>query len=178
MTSSAGPTGARVVVASDRAARGERADAAAAALTERLAAEGYALPEPAVVVVPDDVAAIEAEIRRAANDPRVRFVVTTGGTGAAPRDVTPEATLRVVERELPGFGELMRAESLKKTVYAAGSRATAGVVGDVLVVNLPGSPTGALECLGWIAKPARHVLDLIAGAVRDCGPVRDAEKRR
>jgi molybdopterin adenylyltransferase len=173
----AAPIGAHVLVASDRAARGERADGAAGPLLSLLAELGFALPAPATTVAPDDEEQLVARLRGLIDDSRVRFVLTTGGTGAAPRDVTPEATRRVVARELPGFGELMRAESLKKTVYAAGSRATAGVIGDVLVVNLPGSPKGALECLGWIAKPAKHVLDLIAGEVRDCAPVRDAEKR-
>lgn len=170
--------GAHVLVASDRAARGERPDGSADALLAALRDLGYATPDPAVTVSPDDEETLVAHLRRLVADPRVRFVVTTGGTGAAPRDVTPEATRRVVARELPGFGELMRAESLKKTVYAAGSRATAGTVGDALIVNLPGSPKGALECLGFVAKPAKHVLDLIAGAVRDCAPVRESEGPR
>ena len=169
------PIGAHVLVASDRAARGERPDGAADALLAALKDLGYALPAPSVTISPDDVSTLSGHLRRLAADPAVRFIVTTGGTGAAWRDVTPEASRAVFARELPGFGELMRAESLKKTVYAAGSRATAGTVGDVLIVNLPGSPKGALECLGFIAKPARHVLDLIAGAVRDCAPVRAAE---
>jgi len=167
------PIGAHVLVASDRAARGERADGAGEALAEALRALGYATPAPAVTVAPDDEELLAEQLRRLAADLRLRFIVTTGGTGAGPRDVTPEATRRIIRRELPGFGELMRAESLKKTVFAAGSRAIAGVVGEVLVVNLPGAPKGALECLEAIARPARHVLDLIAGAVRDCGPVRE-----
>jgi molybdenum cofactor synthesis domain-containing protein len=169
------PIGACVLVASDRAAKGERADGAGAALVAALRDLGYDVPEPGVVISSDEFSELVSRLRSLAADPALRFIVTTGGTGAAPRDVTPEATRAVVTRELPGFGELMRAESLKKTVYAAGSRATAGTVGDVLIVNLPGSPKGALECLGFVAKPARHVLDLVAGAVRDCAPVRAAE---
>jgi molybdopterin adenylyltransferase len=80
----------------------------------------------------------------------------------------PEVTRREITRELPGFGELMRAESLKKTPYAAGSRAIAGCVLDTLIVNLPGSPRGAVDCLGFVARPARHVLDLIAGDIGAC----------
>ncbi len=169
------PIGAHVLVASDRAASGERPDGVADSLLAALRDLGYALPQPCVTISPDDLATLTAHMRRLVADPSVRFLVTTGGTGASLRDVTPDAARAVFTRELPGFGELMRAESLKKTVYAAGSRATAGTVGDVLIVNLPGSPKGALECLGFVAKPARHVLDLIAGAVRDCGPVRSAE---
>lgn len=170
------PVRARVIVASDRATTGERPDEVGPVLRDLLRADGYALDDGDVVVVPDDVAALVAAFETARRDGR-RLLVTTGGTGAAPRDVTPDATRAFVERELPGFGELLRAESLKVTVYAAGSRATAGTRGDVLVVNLPGSPRGAREGLAILAKPVRHVLDLIAGAISDCKPVRDAETR-
>lgn len=167
---------ARVIVASDRAARGERPDEVGPTLVELLRGEGYRLDDDDLVVVSDTVEDL-TEAFEAARRAGRRFLVTTGGTGAAPRDVTPDATRAWVERELPGFGERLRAESMKVTVYAAGSRATAGTRGDVLVVNLPGSPKGAREGLSILAKPARHVLDLVAGAVSDCKPVRDAETR-
>jgi molybdopterin biosynthesis enzyme MoaB len=92
--------------------------------------------------------------------------------------VTPEATREVVGRELPGFGELMRAVSLRSTVFAAGSRALAGIAGETLVINLPGSPQGARECFEAVSRPARHVLDLIGGGAGDCGPARSAGEPR
>ncbi len=169
--------GAHVLVASDRASAGVREDASSPLLLDELWLLGYELPEPSVTISPDDEGELGRRLRSLVRNPRIRIILTTGGTGAAPRDVTPDVTRREITRELPGFGELMRSESLKKTVYAAGSRATAGTVNDKLIVNLPGSPKGAVECLGFIARPARHVLDLIAGSVSDCGPVRDSEPR-
>jgi molybdopterin adenylyltransferase len=166
---------AHVVVASDRAFRGERPDGTAEGLLALLRSEGFDAPDPAVTIAPDDEDALVAAFRRAIDERRARLVVVTGGTGSAPRDVTPEAIRRVATRELPGFGELMRAESLKKTPYAAGSRAMAATVGDALIVAVPGSPKGAVECLGFVLKPARHVLDLIAGVAKDCAP--PAERR-
>lgn len=161
---------AHVVVVSDRGASGERADATGPRLVAELAEFGHELSEPPVTIVPDDEPTLVARLRALVADPQIRFVVTTGGTGAAPRDRTPEATRTVIERELPGFGETMRARSLEKTPFAMVSRAIAGVSGETLILNLPGSPKGAVECLGFVARPARHVLDLIAGAVTDCVP--------
>jgi molybdenum cofactor synthesis domain-containing protein len=166
--------GAHVLVASDRAAAGVRADQTAPLLLDELWLLGYELPEPSATIGPDEEGELGRRLRALVRSPRVRLILTTGGTGAGPRDVMPEVTRREIERELPGFGELMRAESLKKTAYAAGSRALAGCVLDKLIVNLPGSPKGAVDCLGFVARPARHVLDLIAGAVADCGGVRDS----
>jgi molybdenum cofactor synthesis domain-containing protein len=166
--------GAHVLVASDRAASGVRPDRTAPLLLDELWLLGYDLPEPAVTVAADDEGELGRRLRLLIRNPRVRLILTTGGTGAGPRDVTPEVTRREIARELPGFGELMRAESLKRTPFAAGSRATAGCVLDTLVVNLPGSPKGAVECLGFIAQPARHVLDLIAGVVEDCDSLRNS----
>jgi molybdenum cofactor synthesis domain-containing protein len=160
--------GAHVLVSSDRAASGARPDETAPLLLDELWLLGYDLPEPAFTVTPDDEGELGRRLRALVRNPRVRFVVTTGGTGAGPRDVMPEVTRREITRELPGFGELMRSESLKKTPYAAGSRALAGCVLDTLIVNLPGNPKGAVECLGFIARPARHVLDLIGGATGAC----------
>ena len=117
-----------------------RPDQTAPLLLDELWLLGYDLPEPAVTVAPDDEGELGRRLRALVRNPRCGFVVTTGGTGAGPRDVMPEVTRREITRELPGFGELMRAESLKKTVYAAGSRAIAGCVLDTLIVNLPGKP--------------------------------------
>jgi molybdenum cofactor synthesis domain-containing protein len=166
--------GAHVLVASDRAAAGVRPDETGPLLLDELWLLGYELPEPAVTVAQDDEGELGRRVRALVRNPRVRLIVTTGGTGSGPRDVMPEVTRREITRELPGFGELMRAESLKKTIYAAGSRAIAGTVLDTLIINLPGNPRGAVECLGFVARPARHVLDLIAGIVEDCEPGRNS----
>jgi molybdenum cofactor synthesis domain-containing protein len=166
--------GAHVLVASDRAASGVRPDETAPLLLDELWLLGYELPEPAFTIAPDDEGELGRRLRALVRNTRVRLVLTTGGTGAGPRDVMPEVTRREITRELPGFGELMRAESLKKTPFAAGSRALAGCVLDTLVINLPGSPRGAVECLGFVARPARHVLDLIAGVVEDCESARNS----
>ncbi len=167
---------AAVLVASDRASVGVRPDVVGPILVARLTELGYSASLEDVVVAPDNRGLLLGHLYAFAAR-GVRFIVTTGGTGAAVRDVTPDATRDFIERELPGFGELLRAESMKITIYAAGSRATAGTRGDVLVLNLPGSPSGAREGLDILAKPASHVLDLIAGSVADCKPVRDAENR-
>jgi molybdenum cofactor synthesis domain-containing protein len=165
--------GAHVLVASDRAASGIRPDQTAPLLLDELWLLGYDLPEPSVTISADDEGELGRRLRALVRGSRARLILTTGGTGAGPRDVMPEVTRREISRELPGFGELMRAESLKKTVFAAGSRAVAGCVLDKLIINLPGSPKGAVDCLGFVARPARHVLDLIAGGVGDCERVRN-----
>jgi molybdenum cofactor synthesis domain-containing protein len=165
--------GAHVLVASDRAAAGTRPDQTAPLLLDELWLLGYDLPEPAFTIAADDEGELGRRLRALVRNQRVRLVVTTGGTGAGPRDVMPDVTRREITRELPGFGELMRAESLKKTPYAACSRATAGSVLDTLIINLPGNPKGAVDCLGFVARPARHVLDLIAGVVEDCESFRN-----
>lgn len=161
---------AHVVVVSDRAYRGVRPDETAPRLRALLEDAGFRMTGPPATILPDERDRIAARLRELVADPAVRFVVTTGGTGAAPRDVTPEATRDVIEREFPGIGELMRAESLKTTIHAAGSRAVAGCAGTTLVVNLPGSPSGAVECLGAVLRPCLHILRLLEGAPADCAP--------
>jgi molybdenum cofactor synthesis domain-containing protein len=113
--------------------------------------------------VPDDMAAISERLRAVADGGQVCAIFTTGGTGVAARDVTPEATRAVIDREIPGIGELMRAKGLGSTPFAALSRAVAGVRGGVLIVNLPGSPRGALESLNAIVELVPHVLELLSG---------------
>src|SRR5436309_7068902 len=131
---------ARVVTCSDAASRGEREDRSGPAVREILARSGYQVD--AIVVVPDEIEAIATAIENATGD-GARLVITTGGTGIAPRDVTPEATARVCDRLVPGFGELMRATSRMGPL----SRAGAATRGAALIVNLPGSVKGATECL-------------------------------
>ncbi|HEV7633196.1 MAG TPA: molybdopterin adenylyltransferase [Steroidobacteraceae bacterium] len=114
-------------------------------------------------VIPDEVAVIAGELRRQADDAGCCLIVTTGGTGPAPRDVTPEATLQVIEREMPGFGELMRATSLKFVPTAILSRQTAGIRGRCLIVNLPGRPKAIRENLEAVFPAIPYCVDLIGG---------------
>ncbi|MEA2341935.1 MAG: molybdopterin adenylyltransferase [Thermoanaerobaculia bacterium] len=150
---------ARVITCSDAASRGERVDRSGPAVREILAAS---YDVDAVIVVSDDVDAIAEAIEAATGD-GVRLVVTTGGTGIAARDVTPEATLRVCEKVIPGFGELMRSASLQKTAMAPLSRAMAAIRGTALIVNLPGSESGARENLQAILHLIPHALQLLEG---------------
>lgn len=156
-----------IVTVSDKGARGEREDASGKALSERLAAEGYQVLLHAMV--PDEVEQISKALCRYTDQERVALIVTTGGTGVAPRDVTPEATLAVVGRTIPGMAEAMRAASLCKTPHAMLSRAVVGIRGSSLIVNLPGSPKGALENLAALLPALPHALDKIQGDLSDCG---------
>jgi molybdenum cofactor synthesis domain-containing protein len=140
-------TGALVITASDGAAAGVRPDASGPLVAERLARLGFAVER---LVVPDDRSAIAAALVDGAA--RHRLVVTTGGTGLTPRDVTPQATAAVLDYEIPGIAEAMRAEGRRHTPMAALSRGLAGVRGTALIVNLPGSPKGALESLEAIGR--------------------------
>lgn len=119
--------------------------------------------EPDYKIIPDDRPTIEAELRRMADESLCALVVTTGGTGPAPRDVTPEATLAVVEKPLPGFGELMRATSLRYVPTAILSRQTAGIRGRTLIVNLPGRPKAIRENLEAVFPAIPYCIDLIGG---------------
>jgi molybdopterin adenylyltransferase len=152
-----------ILTVSDRASRGVYDDRSGPAivqsLTEMLSCEW----EPVVRVIPDEQDRIESTLKALADDERCGLIVTTGGTGPAPRDVTPEATEAVCEKMMPGFGELMRAVSLKGVPTAILSRQTAGIRGQTLIVNLPGKPTAIRECLIAVMPAIPYCLDLISG---------------
>ncbi len=147
---------ARVITCSDAASRGEREDRSGPAVRELLAGRGFAVDE--IAIVPDEVHAI-ADAIVAAADAGARLIVTTGGTGIAARDVTPEATMSVCDRLVPGFGEVMRATA----PMAALSRAQAATRGTALILNLPGSVKGATENLEAVMHLVPHALQLLAG---------------
>jgi len=152
-----------IVTVSDRASRGIYQDEGGPAIAAWL---GRALASPwrAVArIIPDEQAVIEAILKELADQEGCALIVTTGGTGPAPRDVTPEATEAVCDKMLPGFGELMRLESLKVVPTAILSRQTAGIRGRSLIVNLPGKPSAIADCLGAVMPAIPYCIDLIEG---------------
>jgi len=155
-----------IITVSDSGARGEREDASGAVLAERLTQAGFEVRFRSLV--PDEAAEIAERLRYYADEAHVALLVTTGGTGVAPRDVTPEATLSVAERIVPGMAEAMRAASLAKTPHAMLSRGIVAIRGVTLVVNLPGSPRGAAENLEAILPALPHAIEKIQGDTRPC----------
>ncbi|WP_018634739.1 MogA/MoaB family molybdenum cofactor biosynthesis protein [Parafrankia elaeagni] len=169
MTGPPPPDGARalVVTVSDRAHRGVYPDRSGPLLVEALAALGFAVP--AAVIVPDEQAEITSVIRAAA-DAGTDLVVTTGGTGLGPRDVTPEATRGLLERELPGLAEALRAAGRDKVPTAVLSRGLAGTVGATLVVNLPGSTGGVRDGIGVLTPVVAHAVAQLRGDTDHAAP--------
>jgi molybdenum cofactor synthesis domain-containing protein len=154
-------TNAAVLTISDSVSAGMRADRSGPAVRERLEQLGWRVS--VVEVLPDEREQIRGRLATLADGGQVAAIFTTGGTGVSPRDITPEATRGVLEREIPGFGEVMRLKGRESTPLASLSRATAGTRGPVLIVNLPGSPRGAVESLDAIVELVPHVLELLRG---------------
>jgi len=158
-----------ILTVSDRSAQGVRADASGDVIRDMITSQ---LPADIVAyrVVPDEQPAIEAALREWADTAAADLILTTGGTGLAPRDVTPEATRAVIEREVPGIPEAMRAASLRVTPFAMLSRMVAGTRGRALIINLPGSPKGVRENLVVVLPALAHGLEKLLGDPADCAP--------
>lgn len=157
---------AAILTISDKGWRGEREDESGPALAAWLAQ--HAVTVVAQEIVPDKAYKIAGQLLKWANRGKCDLILTTGGTGVSSRDVTPEATRRVLEREIPGIPEAMRAASLSKTPFAMLSRAVAGVRGRTLIINLPGSPAGAVENLEAVWPALAHAVKKIQGDASDC----------
>ncbi|HIM67218.1 MAG TPA: MogA/MoaB family molybdenum cofactor biosynthesis protein [Verrucomicrobia bacterium] len=154
-----------IISVSDRATQGVYDDAGGPALKE--AAAGYGWEIAAETVVPDEVRDIQRALREQLNK-GCHMILTTGGTGVAPRDVTPEAVREMAVRELPGFGEVMRIESMKITPNAILSRNLAAVIDSALVICLPGKPKGAVECLGFVEGAIPHCIKVLQEVPTSC----------
>jgi molybdopterin adenylyltransferase len=157
---------AAILTMSDKGARGERKDESGPALENWLGERGVTTVEYGMI--PDDHGTIAATLKSWSDSGRFDLILTTGGTGVSPRDVTPDATLQIVDRTIPGFGEVMRLKSLEKTPHAIISRAVAGIRGNVLIINLPGSPKGAIENLEAIWPAVPHAIAKIQGDPGEC----------
>lgn len=162
---------AAVLTVSDRSFRGERPDAGGPLVAEMLKNAGYEVVITAIV--PDEQDQIEEKLRQIADSGEVQLLVTTGGTGFAPRDVTPEATLSVCERLTPGIPEAMRYASMQVTNRAMLSRAQAGIRKGTLIINLPGSPKAAKENLEAVLPALSHGLEMLSGRPADCAKLSD-----
>jgi molybdopterin adenylyltransferase len=155
-----------IITLSDKGSKGEREDESGRTIREMVSAIGADVRH--YEVLPDERLLIAAALARLADSDAIDLIITTGGTGVAPRDVTPEATRDVIERELPGMAEAMRAESLKKTAHAMISRSIAGIRKQTLIVNLPGSPRAVRENLAVILPALSHAVEKIKGDPSDC----------
>lgn len=150
---------AAILTVSDRSSRGERPDTSGPALVKIVGEQGWQVQS--TVIVPDDHPAIKDALVNWCDTGNVDLILTTGGTGFAPRDITPEATLAVIERQAPGLAEAMRIESLKITPHAMLSRAVCGIRKKTLIINLPGSPKAAVENLCTVLPVIQHAVELL-----------------
>lgn len=158
-----------IIICSDKGYKGERVDGCQVVIENQLLPGKYQLVSS--VILPDEQVAIEVELRRLVDELKVDLVLTSGGTGFSIRDVTPEATKKVIEREVPGIAEAMRYYSLAITKKAMLSRAIAGISKQTLIINLPGSPKAVKESLAFILDALEHGLDILKGSASECAVV-------
>jgi molybdenum cofactor synthesis domain-containing protein len=154
-----------ILTISDKGAQGQRQDISGQRIRERLSAIGSTVSK--YEIVPDESEVIAQTLAAWADEGSLDIILTTGGTGLGERDVTPEATRLVIDKDVPGFGEVMRMKSLEKTPMAVLSRATAGIRGKCLIINLPGSPRAVDECLDVILPAVPHAVEIIKGEVTE-----------
>jgi len=154
-----------ILTISDKGSRGQRHDDSGLAIRDRLSLSGSAVVK--YEIVPDEMDIITSKLAEWADTGDVDVILTTGGTGLSPRDVTPEATLAAVDRVVPGLAETIRAETFKKTPFAILSRAVAGIRGRCLIINLPGSTKAVRECLEVVLPVIPHAVEIITGAVTE-----------
>ncbi len=157
---------AGIITVSDKGSQGKREDKSGPAIAEMLAGADIQIKK--TIIIPDEVDKIQEAIIQFADVEKFDLILTTGGTGVSPRDLTPDATLKVIDKEVPGMAEAMRIASSKITPHAMISRAVAGIRGICLIVNLPGSPKGATENLAVVLPSLPHAIEKIKGDDRDC----------
>lgn len=161
---------AAVICASDRCFQGLRKDVSSPIIAEMLTGQGYEVT--VTVMLPDEYEALQKTMANIADEGSADLIVTTGGTGLAPRDITPEATAAVIDRAVPGIPEAMRAESMKITPHGMLSRGIAGIRKRTLIINLPGSPKAVKENLSYILPALDHALLMLTGSTQDCAASR------
>jgi molybdenum cofactor synthesis domain-containing protein len=154
-----------IITCSDKGSRGERIDKSGPAIAEMLK-DTYNVTD--IIIVPDETDIIADTIKKLIDEQKIDLIVTTGGTGLSNRDVTPEATRMVIEKDLPGFAEIMRIESYKVTPHGIISRGICGIRGESIIINLPGSPKAATECLSFVSAALPHALSKLKGDTADC----------
>lgn len=160
---------AGIITVSDKGSQGKREDQSGPVIAELLAGADVSIRK--TIIIPDEIDQISQAIVQFADVEKLDLILTTGGTGVSPRDLTPEATLKVLDKEIPGIAEAMRAASMKITPHAMISRAVAGIRGQSLIINLPGSPKSAKENLSIIMPALAHTMEKIQGDERDCATV-------